>query len=90
MVCEGIVITMYSELLEFLLKNKPTEKSKERELRLQKLMEIFSELSKVADFNYQMKHTINSNCIEINSLKAENNKLKEELKAIKEAWITEK
>jgi len=90
MVVQGIIVTMYSDLMEFLIKNKPTDKSNVQKQRLEKLLEITTEFSKVSSNNIQMQLDLKCRTDDYNKLKIENKELKDELEAIRKAWNTEK
>ena len=55
MTAKGVLIEIESDLLKFLKKSKPTEKSKIQEERIGVLSDVMDYFSKVASINHQMK-----------------------------------
>ncbi len=81
MVAQGIIVSMYSDILSFLSKNKPTERSKVQKERIELLLEIITDFSVVSSSNIQMK-------LDIKSRANDNYKLKKEIQALNKTIIT--
>lgn len=87
MTAMGIVVQMNSELLEYLTKHKQSEKTKVQKDRLEMLMKIMHAFSSTADRNYQLKLIVEQVRRELIKAEHERDGYKQELNAIKQAWM---
>lgn len=55
LIAKGVIVEIESDLIKFLKKSKPTDKSKQQEERLELLKSSVEYFSKIASINYQFK-----------------------------------
>lgn len=81
MVAQGVIVSMYSDILAFLSKNKPTERSTVQKERIELLLEIVNDFSIVSSANIQMK-------LDIKSRANENYKLQKEINSLNKTIVS--
>ncbi|WP_298845475.1 hypothetical protein [uncultured Clostridium sp.] len=69
MIAKGIITEIQSDMVFFLQKNKPSDKSNQQQERIAILSGVLNYFEKVSSHNQQMRWTIRSNNVEIMKLK---------------------